>query len=189
MNLTPTSLAGLVVLEPKIHGDDRGYFLETYNINTMAAAGIDTVFVQDNHSHSVKAHTVRGLHYQAPPRAQAKLVRCVRGRMFDVAVDIRKGSPTYGQWHGVELSQENQKQLFVPEGFLHGFVTLTEGCDVAYKCSDVYDRDCDGAIAFDDPDLAVDWGVSRAAAHLSAKDAAAPAFAGFDSPFAYEATS
>lgn len=188
MKQTSTPLPDLVVLEPKIHADDRGYFLETYNINTLAQLGINTVFVQDNHSRSARAGTVRGLHYQTPPKAQDKLVRCIRGRVFDVAVDIRNGSPGYGKWYGLELSDENRKQLLVPKGFLHGFVTLSDECDVVYKCSDVYDRDCDGAIAFDDPDLGIDWGVTRDTAHLSNKDMAAPRFADFDNPFTYEAT-
>jgi len=188
MNLTSTSLPGLVILDPKVHGDDRGYFLETYNINTMCGLGVDMVFVQDNQSFSEKAGTVRGLHYQSPPHAQGKLVRCTMGRIFDVGVDVRKGSPTYGRWYGIELSAENRRQLLLPVGFLHGFVTLTDACEVNYKCSDVYDSACDGSVAFDDPDLGVDWGVTRETAHLSAKDEKAPSFADFDSPFEFEET-
>jgi dTDP-4-dehydrorhamnose 3,5-epimerase len=129
--------------------------------------------------------TLRGLHYQRPPHAQDKLVRCTRGAIFDVAVDIRRGSPTYGRWVGVELTAANGKQLLVPKGFLHGFVTRMADTEVQYKCTDLYAPDCDGAIRWDDPTIAIDWGLTGAPA-LSAKDAAAPLFAGFDSPFIWE---
>ena len=131
--------------------------------------------------------TVRGLHFQSPPHAQAKLVRCGRGRVFDVAVDIRKGSPTYGKWTGVELSAENGKQLLIPSGFLHGFVTREEGSELLYKCSDIYVPDCDGAVRFDDPDLAIDWGIDPASAILSDKDRAAPNLQNFATPFVFGA--
>ncbi|MCL4674475.1 MAG: dTDP-4-dehydrorhamnose 3,5-epimerase, partial [Pararhodobacter sp.] len=133
MKLDQTGLPGLVVLTPTRFGDDRGWFCETWNADRMAEAGLDLAFVQDNHSFSATQGTLRGLHYQSPPHAQDKLVRCTRGTIFDVAVDIRKGSPTYGQWAGVELCAQNGKQVLVPRGFLHGFLTLTPDCEVQYK--------------------------------------------------------
>ena len=185
MNIEPTALTDVLILTPARFGDARGWFSETFNRTRMQAAGLSMDWVQDNHSMSAKAGTLRGLHYQRPPHAQDKLVRCTRGAVFDVAVDIRKGSPGYGTWVGVELTPENGRQLLVPKGFLHGFVTRAADTEVQYKCSDVYAPDCDGGIAWDDPDIGVDWGVS--APVLSAKDKAAPAFRGFDSPFAWSA--
>ena len=170
---------------PRRHGDARGWFTETYNRDTFAALGIDAVFVQDNHSLSAPVHTLRGLHFQTPPRAQDKLVRCVRGRVFDVAVDVRNGSPTYGQSVGAELSAENGHQLFVPVGFAHGFVTLEPDCEVIYKCSDTYAPQADGGIRWDSAGIA--WPIPAGAApELSAKDAVQPPLADFDSPFAYD---
>ena len=182
-----TALPGVLVLTPDRFGDKRGFFCESWNRHTMAAAGIDIDFVQDNHSFSAKAGTVRGLHFQAPPHAQAKLVRCGRGRLFDVAVDIRRGSPSYGQWVGAELSFENGRQLLIPAGFLHGFATLEDETEIIYKCSDYYAPECDGAVRFDDPDIGIDWGIDISAAVLSDKDAAAPLLRDFESPFVYEA--
>lgn len=164
--------------------DERGFFSETWNKRALADQGIVVDFVQDNHSMSFETGTVRGLHFQYPPHAQAKLVRCGRGRLFDVAVDIRKNSPTFGQWIGEELSFENGKQLFIPVGFLHGFVTLEPNTEILYKCSDFYAPQCDGAVRFDDPDLAIDWPLS-AKAILSDKDAAAPLMRDFETPFIY----
>lgn len=169
------------VLTPPRFGDDRGWFCETWNLERMRAAGIDVPFVQDNHSFSAAKGTLRGLHYQRPPRAQDKLVRCSRGAILDVAVDVRRGSPTYGQWVAEELSAANGRQLFVPKGFLHGFVTLVDDTEVQYKCSDFYAPDCDGSVRWDS--LGIDWGTS--APVLSAKDAAAVAFSDFISPFVY----
>jgi dTDP-4-dehydrorhamnose 3,5-epimerase len=185
MQIDKTSLPGVLILTPRRFGDARGWFSEVWNRQTLAAHGIDIDFVQDNHSHSRAAGTVRGLHFQAPPHAQAKLVRCGRGRVFDVAVDIRKGSPAFGKWTGVELSAENGRQLLIPAGFLHGFVTREPDSELLYKCSDVYAPDCDGAVRFDDPDLGIDWGIDPAAAILSDKDRAAPAFRNFATPFVY----
>ncbi len=187
MQIEPTSLPGVLILTPRRFADARGWFSEVWNASTLAAQGIATPFVQDNHSYSREAGTVRGLHFQAPPRAQAKLVRCGRGRILDVAVDIRAGSPSYGHWVGVELSAENGRQLLIPEGFLHGFVTREPDCEVLYKCSDTYAPDCDGAVRFDDPDLAIDWGIDPAGAILSDKDRAAPLLQNFATPFRYEA--
>lgn len=152
----------------------------------MEVAGLKYDFVQDNQSMSTQAGTVRGLHFQAPPHAQAKLVRCGRGCLLDVAVDIRRGSPTFGRWVSEELSFENGKQLLIPAGFLHGFVSRQPDTEIIYKCSDYYSPECDGAIRFDDPDIGIDWGVSEDVAVLSDKDRAAPFFRDFDTPFTYE---
>tara|TARA_R110002049_G_scaffold36213_1_gene115890 strand:- start:160 stop:726 length:567 start_codon:yes stop_codon:yes gene_type:complete len=183
--ITPTTLDGVLVITPTRHGDHRGFFSESWNRARMAEAGIDIDFVQDNHSFSTAKGTLRGLHFQAPPHAQDKLVRCGRGRLFDVAVDIRRGSPTYGQWVGEELSFENGKQLLVPQGFLHGFVTLEPDTEIIYKCSDYYAPDCDGAVRFDDPDIGIDWALGDISPVLSDKDTAAPLLADFDTPFTY----
>jgi len=185
MNVTETPLPGLLVLEPKRHGDDRGYFSEVYNRETLRRLGIETEFVQDNHSLSRQMGTLRGLHYQSPPHAQAKLVRAGAGTVFDVAVDARRGSPTYGQWYGIELSAANGLQLMIPAGFLHGFSTRTPDAELLYKCSDVYAADCDGAVRFDDADIGIDWGLTGAPL-LSDKDRAAQSFADFDTPFDFD---
>ncbi|MEO0378637.1 MAG: dTDP-4-dehydrorhamnose 3,5-epimerase [Pseudomonadota bacterium] len=186
MKIEPTALAGVYLLTPKRFGDERGFFSESWNKNVMAQNGLDIDWVQDNHSLSTQPGTVRGLHFQSPPHAQAKLVRCGRGALFDVAVDIRKGSPTYGQWVGYELSFENAQQLLIPAGFLHGFVTRALDTEVVYKCSDFYAPDCDGAVRFDCPTIGIDWGLQGVDPVLSDKDMAAPALADFDSPFVYE---
>jgi len=186
MKVEKTSLTGVLIITPARHGDARGFFSESWNRARMEDHGLHFDFVQDNHSLSARAGTVRGLHYQAPPHAQAKLVRCGRGALFDVAVDIRKGSPTYGRWTGVELSFENGRQLLVPEGFLHGFVTRQPDTEIIYKCSDFYAPDSDGAIRFDDPDIGIDWGIAPGDAILSEKDRAAPRLRDFDSPFRWE---
>ncbi len=185
MQIEKTALPDVLILTPARFGDDRGWFSETWNADRMAAAGLDLAFVQDNHSRSAKAGTLRGLHYQAPPHAQDKLVRCTAGAILDVAVDIRRGSPTYGKWVGVELTAQNGRQLLVPKGFLHGFVTLLADTEVQYKCTDLYAPDCDGGIRWDDPDIGIDWGLSDAPA-LSSKDAVAPAFRDLQSPFVWE---
>jgi dTDP-4-dehydrorhamnose 3,5-epimerase len=182
-----TGLPGLKVLTPRRFGDDRGFFSESWNRKVLEENGIFLDFVQDNHSLSVRAGTVRGLHFQAPPHTQAKLVRCGRGRLFDVAVDVRKGSPTFGKWFGIELSFENGKQLLVPEGFLHGFATREPDSEIIYKCTDYYVPSADGAIRFDDPSIAIDWGLSGPPI-LSDKDAAAPYLSQFKTPFIYKAT-
>lgn len=186
MILERTRLDGVVLLLPRRFSDSRGFFSESWNRRTLAECGIELDFVQDNHSMSAKAGTVRGLHYQSPPHAQDRLVRCGRGRLFDVAVDIRKGSPDYGQWVGAELSFENGKQLLVPKGFLHGFVTREPDTEILYKCSDYYAPECDGAVRFDDPEIGIDWDIDPAAAILSDKDRTAPLLRDFDSPFTYE---
>ena len=185
MQIDPLGLPGLCVLTPARFGDARGYFSESWNRTRIVEAGFDVDFVQDNHSLSAAVNTVRGLHFQAPPHAQAKLVRCGRGVLFDVAVDIRKGSPTYGQWAGVELSAENGKQLLIPAGFAHGFATRAPDTEIIYKCSDYYAPECEGAIRFDDANIGIDWGLTGEAI-LSGKDSEAGSLAEFDSPFEWK---
>lgn len=183
MDVAETAIPGVLRLTPRRFGDARGWFSEVWNARRLAEAGIATTFVQDNQSYSAEAGTVRGLHFQRPPHAQGKLVRVARGRILDVAVDARRGSPSYGRWVAEELSAETGAQLWVPRGFLHGFVTLEPHTEVVYKVDGFYAADCDGAVRFDDPDLAIDWGVDPGRAVLSDKDARAPAFRDFESPF------
>jgi len=184
-----THIEGLLVFTPRKFEDDRGYFSETWNRKTFADYGIEADFVQDNHSMSVKVGTLRGLHYQAPPRAQDKLVRCTKGVILDVAVDIRVGSPTYNAWFGIELSAENRKQLLVPKGFLHGFLTRAPQTEVVYKCSDYYAPHEDGAIRFDDPEIGIEWELVSERPVLSDKDAKAPYLSEVKSPFRFEGNS
>lgn len=175
------------MLTPARFGDARGFFSESWNRKTLAAQGITLDFVQDNHSLSAQIGTIRGLHFQSPPHAQAKLVRCGRGCLFDVVVDIRRGSPTYGHWLGEELSDQNGRQLLIPAGFLHGFITRAPDTEIIYKCTDYYARTCDGAVRFDDPDIGIDWGLPAGVAPiLSDKDATAPLLRDLDSPFVFE---
>ncbi|MDC3316427.1 dTDP-4-dehydrorhamnose 3,5-epimerase [bacterium] len=185
MNVQKTDLKGVFVIEPDRFGDHRGFFAETYSQRGYAEFGINSVFVQDNHSLSAFPNTVRGLHFQAPPHAQAKLVRCGQGAIFDVVVDIRKGSLSYGQWTGRELSAENGAQLLIPVGFAHGFVTLEPNSEIVYKCSDYYAPESEGSLRWDDPDIAVEWPLTGAPV-LSEKDAEAPPLSQFKSPFNYE---
>lgn len=189
------SNAPVQLIRPKRFGDSRGWFTEVYSAPAFERLGISCTFVQDNHSLSVPAFTLRGLHFQTPPRGQDKLVRCIRGRIFDVAVDVRKRSPTYGKWVGAELSAENGHQLFIPVGFAHGFVTLEPDCEVSYKCSDTYAPEQDGGIRWDDPELAaldgsgggISWPIpADITPELSPKDQAQPLLADFDSPFPYD---
>lgn len=180
-----TPLPGVFQITPPRHGDARGFFSESWNAKTLRNAGLELpAFVQDNHSMSVDAGTVRGLHYQSPPHAQGKLVRCGRGSIFDVAVDVRKGSPTYGNWFGTELSYENGRQLWVPVGFLHGFATLEPDSEIIYKCTDHYAPECDGAVRWDS--VGIDWPMGDLEPTLSEKDKAAIPFAEFETPFTYE---
>jgi dTDP-4-dehydrorhamnose 3,5-epimerase len=185
MDVRSTPLPGVLVLTPRRFGDARGYFSETWSAARLRAAGLDFDFVQDNESLSALAGTVRGLHYQAPPFAQAKLVRTVRGAILDVAVDARRGSPHYGRWLAEELSAANGAQLLVPRGFLHGFVTLEPDTLVSYKVDRPYDASSDGAVRWNDKTLGIAWGVDPREATVSDKDRAAPAFADWVSPFAY----
>lgn len=172
MDVGAFPIEGPLLITPRRFGDDRGWFSESYNKRALAEAGLDVDFVQDNLSLSREVGTLRGLHYQAPPRAQGKLVSVVTGAVLDVAVDVREGSPTYGRYVSARLDGETGAQLWVPEGFLHGFVTLEPDTRVAYKVTAHYSREHDGAVAWDDPDIAIDWGVD--APVLSAKDKAAP---------------
>ena len=183
MQIEETALPGVIILTPRRFGDERGFFSESWNRKVLSAQGIALDFVQDNHSLSRETGTIRGLHFQSPPHAQDKLVRCGQGALFDVAVDIRKGSPTYGHWVGVELTAENGRQLLVPKGFLHGFVTRAPDTEICYKCTDYYAPECDGAVRWDS--CGIDWGFAGDPV-LSAKDAAAPTLAEFDSPFVWE---
>lgn len=155
IKVTKCPIEGLYIIEPKVHGDSRGYFMETYNLNDMREAGLDMVFVQDNQSMSVKG-VLRGLHYQIN-YPQGKLVRVVRGRVFDVAVDLRPGSETYGQWYGVELSEENKKQFYISEGFAHGFLVLSDTAEFCYKCTDFYHPNDEGGLAWNDPAIGIRW--------------------------------
>jgi len=157
ITVTETPINDLVIIEPRRFGDERGWFVETYNAAEMSEAGLDYVFVQDNQAYNSKAGVVRGLHFQKPPYAQAKLVRCLKGSIYDVAVDLREDSPTKGQWFGIELSGENGKQLLVPRGFAHGYAALTKDAEVAYKCDNGYSKESEGGIHPADPTLGIDW--------------------------------
>lgn len=170
MKVTKTFIEGLLLIEPDVHGDSRGYFMESFNARTFReATGIDADFVQDNESKSSYG-VVRGLHFQRPPHAQAKLVRVVEGRVLDVAVDLREGSETYGKHFAVELSGENHFQMYIPKGFAHGFSVLSEKVVFQYKCDDYYAPETEGALAWDDPDLAIDWRIPHESVRLSEKD-------------------
>ena len=175
MNVIETALPGVRILEPQVFGDARGWFMESWSKKKMEDAGIFVDFVQDNHSFSAQKGTLRGLHYQLNPMAQAKLLRVSRGAIFDVAVDIRRGSPTYAKWVGVELTAENYRQLFIPRGFAHGFITLTDDVEVQYKADNLYAPDCDGNIRWNDPEIGVQWPLAPTV--LSDKDANAPLLA------------
>ena len=183
MKRIDTALPGVCILEPVVHGDHRGYFMETYSQKTLADLGIDSVFVQDNQSFSTRKGVLRGIHFQNGPMAQAKLVRANRGAVLDVAVDLRKGSPTYCQWVAVELSEENRRMLFVPRGFGHGFVTLTDNVEFCYKVDNLYSKECDRGIRFNDPAIGVDWGIADPI--LSEKDTTSPLLKDSDCNFTY----
>jgi dTDP-4-dehydrorhamnose 3,5-epimerase len=172
------------LLVPKRFGDDRGFFAETYSRRKYLEYGIDLEFVQDNHSVSQEIGTLRGLHFQAPPHAQAKLIRCVRGAIFDVAVDIRRGSPAYGQWKGYNLTADNGHQLYVPVGFAHGFLTIKPSSEIVYKCSDYYAPEAEGSIMWNDPDIGINWDLNGEPI-LSSKDADALTLKDIESPFIY----
>ncbi|MEG0258011.1 MAG: dTDP-4-dehydrorhamnose 3,5-epimerase, partial [Christensenella sp.] len=172
MKRIETGIDGLVVVEMDCFGDNRGWFMETYSKPKFEAMGITCEFVQDNQSYSAQKGTLRGLHFQTNPMAQSKLLRCTRGKILDVAVDIRKNSPTYKKWYAVELTAENKKQFFMPKGMAHGFVTLSDDVEVQYKVDAVYAPQCDRSIRFDDPEIGVDWGIANPI--LSEKDLKAP---------------
>ena len=182
MKFIPTELPGVVIVEPAVFGDERGWFYESFSEPKFHAGlrelglPVPRPFVQDNHSKSA-AGVLRGLHYQLPPHPQGKLVRVVRGRVWDVAVDIRAASPTFGRWVGVELTEANHRQLWVPEGFAHGFLSLEDGSEFLYKTTDVYSKDCERAVRWDDPDLKIDWPLGGLSVSLAPKDAQAPLLA------------
>lgn len=184
MTRIDTKLQGVCILEPKVFGDHRGYFMETYSQKAFADIGICTLFVQDNESFTAKKGTLRGLHFQNEPMVQAKLVRVLTGAVMDVAVDLRKGSPTYLQWEAVELSAENKRMFYIPRGFAHGFLTLTDNVTFVYKVDRLYAPDCDRSVRFDDPQIGVCWGID--APILSQKDQNAPFLQESDCNFVYE---
>lgn len=177
MEVRPLALDGVFEIVPRKFGDDRGFFSETYKVSALAEAGINLNFVQDNHSFSAAKSLVRGLHYQLPPFAQDKLVRVVRGAILDVAVDIRKSSPTFGKWVALEVSAEKWNQILVPKGFAHGFMTLVENTEVIYKVTDYYSPELDRSIKFDDPAIGIEWPLPTSSVQLSDKDQKAPLLA------------
>ena len=182
MDIIKTPIEGLLVIEPQLFKDSRGYFVETYNEERYRKAGIDASFVQDNQSCSSYG-VVRGLHFQRPPYTQAKLVCCTVGRVLDVAVDLRKNSPTYGKWFSVELSEDNMRQFYIPKGFAHGFSVLSKTAIFTYKCDALYHPEADGGILLNDPDLAIDWRIPEDSRIISEKDRKHPLLKDFDNPF------
>ena len=184
MKVIESLLQGVKLIEPKAYGDHRGFFLESYNEQAFHEAGITERFVQDNHSLSREAGVIRGMHYQLTPKAQAKLIRVATGAIYDVVVDMRKGSPTYGKWEGYILSEHNKHQLLVPKGFAHGFCTITENVNVLYKVDELYSPEHDRGIAWDDPELAIEWPVSEPI--LSEKDARHPGLSEVENNFVWE---
>lgn len=184
MEFKKTQIDGAVVLVPKVFGDNRGWFMESYSKRTLEEAGIFDEFIQDNRSFSAEKGTLRGLHCQTEPMAQAKLLTCLKGEILDIAVDIRKGSPTYMKWVGVKLSEENKKMFYIPAGCLHGFVTLTDNVEVMYKVNNFYSPENDRSVRFDDPALGVEWGVANPI--LSQKDMNAPLLKDSDVEFIYK---
>ena len=185
MQVQTTEIPGVLLLAPRYFNDARGYFVETYSVRAAREAGLAAEFVQDNQALSLKRGTVRALHFQVPPKAQAKLVRVLRGSIFDVAVDLRAGSRSYGRWVAATLTARGGEQIFVPRGCAHGYCTLEDDTEVAYKVDDYYAPDCERGIAWNDPDLNIGWPVSAADAVLSDKDRKLPRFADFASPFRY----
>lgn len=182
MKITETSIKGLIIIEPRVFNDGRGYFFESYSKSKLLDAGIDIEFVQDNQSFSHKG-AVRGLHAQFAPHAQAKLVRVIQGRVLDVAVDVRKNSPTYGKYETIELSGDNQLQFLIPEGFLHGFATLEDNTIFAYKVNNYYSKECETGVKWNDQTLAINWGIAESDALISPKDELLPLFKDYKSPF------
>ncbi|MEE1253502.1 MAG: dTDP-4-dehydrorhamnose 3,5-epimerase [Paludibacteraceae bacterium] len=182
MNVINTPIEGLLIIEPRVFHDARGYFVETYNEQRYREAGVDAMFVQDNQSCSTYG-VVRGLHFQKPPYTQAKLVSCTKGRVLDVAVDLRKESPTYGKWFSVELSEENHRQFYIPRGFAHGFSVLSEQAVFTYKCDNLYHPEAEGGLLLSDPDVAIDWQVPEDKRVISEKDTKHPLFKDLVSPF------
>lgn len=185
MEVIKTEIEGVFIIEPKVFGDARGYFFESYSAREFKEkTGLDITFVQDNESKS-RYGVLRGLHFQLPPYTQSKLVRCVKGKVLDVAVDIRKGSPTYGKYAMYELTEENHRQFFIPKGMAHGFCVLSEEAVFQYKCDEFYHPEAEGAIAWDDPEIGIEWPVKAEDVLLSEKDKHHPCLKDFDSPFVY----
>jgi len=184
MNIIQTDLPGVVIIEPAVFGDNRGWFMESWSLAKMQQAGLNYDFVQDNHSYSAQKGVLRGIHFQNNPAAQAKLVRCARGAVLDVAVDLRKNSPTYKKWVAVGLSAKNKRQLLIPRGFGHGFITLTDDVEFIYKADNLYNASTDRSICYNDPELAIDWGVTNPI--VSEKDANAPFLKDSDCNFILE---
>jgi len=185
MNIIQTEFPGLMIIEPKVFGDARGYFFESYNEKVMAKAGIQVVFRQDNQSFS-KYGVIRGLHFQRNPYSQTKLIRVIEGMIYDVALDLRKGSPTFGKWFGVELSAENKLQLHIPQGFAHGFSVMSEQTAIIYKCDNLYNPQSEGGVLYNDPALGIDWKVDAASATISDKDKILPTFGQVETNFVYQ---
>lgn len=188
MKKIETAIKGLYLIESDCFGDNRGWFMETFNEAKFQEMGIDAKFVQDNLSYSAQKGTLRGMHYQRAPYSQAKLVRCIRGAIVDVVVDIRKGSPTYGKWASFELSEENKKMLFIPKGMAHGFLTITDEVLFQYKCDELYNKESEGGIRYDDPTINIDWGslLNGIEPVLSEKDKVAPTLEECNANFNYE---
>ena len=188
MKRIDTEIEGVYIIESDCYGDNRGWFMETYNQEKFHEMGIDNVFVQDNMSYSAQKGTLRGLHYQRAPYSQAKLVRCTKGTVIDVAVDIRKGSPTYGKWISCELSAENKRMFFIPRGMAHGFLTITDDVEFQYKCDNLYNKESEGGIKYNDSTINVDWGMllNGIEPTLSEKDKIAPALEECNANFIYE---
>lgn len=183
MNAIATELIDAFIIEPRVFGDNRGWFMESWSMRNVESAGLHYDFIQDNHSYSAGKGTLRGLHFQKGEAAQAKLVRCARGAVLDVAVDLRKGSPTYKKWIAVELSAENKRQLLIPRGFAHGFLTLTDNVEFMYKADNYYNPDAEQSIIWNDPDIGVEWGIENPV--LSARDKIAPKLSEIANEFVY----
>ena len=185
MNKIETGIKGVYIIEPAIHGDNRGWFMETYNIETFKQLGIENNFIQDNMSYSANKGTLRGLHYQKAPYSQAKLVRCNKGKVIDIAVDLRKDSVTYGKYVSVELSEENKRMFFIPRGMAHGFLTLTDDVEFIYKCDNLYNKESEGGIIYNDPDININWDelLNGIEPILSDKDKILPPFSKCDANF------
>lgn len=186
MQIERLAIEGILVFVPTRRSDQRGFFSETYRSDLLAAEGLRANFVQDNHVYSAERGVLRGLHFQVPPRAQGKLVRCTRGAILDVVVDIRKDSPTWAQYSAIELTAENWKQLWVPPGFAHGYVTLEPNCEVIYKVTDYWATDCERGVAWNDPDLGIDWRVSESDLILTERDRGNPSLREIDPVFHYD---
>lgn len=183
MKMTETKLKDVFIIEPEVRGDVRGWFMESYSDIKLQELGININFVQDNHAYNYKKGIIRGLHFQKSPKTQTKLFRCTRGKLLDVVVDLREGSPTYKQWLSIELSEDNKKQLFIPKGFAHGYVTLTDEVEVQYKVDEYYAPNCERSIRFDDPEIGIIWGVENAV--LSDKDEKGVLLKDMDCKFVY----